>query len=67
MVMEKVSLLELRDRKNCPMRHPSGNCTVAGGFCTAVSDWLCDALHCAYDKGEYHALLKMKERKEDKE
>ena len=25
-------------RKDCPMRHENGNCTVAGGFCTAVND-----------------------------
>ena len=39
-------------RINCPMRHPdNGNCTVAGGFCTAVSDPICEALHNAYDCG----------------
>ena len=40
------------DRKDCPMRHQSnGNCLVCGGFCTAVNDAICDALHQAYDKG----------------
>lgn len=39
-------------RINCPMRHPdNGNCLVAGGFCTAVSDPICEALHNAYDCG----------------
>ena len=47
-------------RKNCPMRHQNGNCTVAGGFCTAVNDPICDALHCAYDIGGCHALAKAK-------
>lgn len=41
------------ERKNCPMRHPNnGNCTVAGGFCTAVADPICEALHNAYDCGQ---------------
>ena len=38
-------------RKNCPMRHENGNCLVAGGFCTAVNDPICEALHNAYDTG----------------
>lgn len=44
--------IRLIDRKDCPMRHPdNGNCTVAGGFCTAVNDPICEALHNAYDCG----------------
>lgn len=39
------------DRSECPMRHENGNCTVAGGFCTAVNDPICEALHNAYDCG----------------
>ncbi|MBQ8830835.1 MAG: DUF551 domain-containing protein [Oscillospiraceae bacterium] len=35
-------------RKDCPMRHENGNCLVAGGFCTAVNDPICEALHNAY-------------------
>lgn len=39
-------------RVNCPMRHPdNGNCTVVGGFCTAVNDTICEAMHNAYDCG----------------
>lgn len=38
-------------RKNCPMRHENGNCTAAGGFCTAVNDTICEGLHNAYDCG----------------
>ena len=38
-------------RKDCPMRHENGNCTVAGGFCTAVNDPICEALHNAFDCG----------------
>ena len=43
-------------RKDCPMRHENGNCTVAGGFCTAVSDSICEALHNAFDCGHLYAL-----------
>ena len=39
-------------RRDCPMRHENGNCTVAGGFCTAVNDQICEALHNAYDCGQ---------------
>lgn len=36
-------------RINCPMRHfDTGNCLPAGGFCTAVNDTICEALHNAY-------------------
>lgn len=44
-------------RINCPMRHENGNCLVCGGFCTSVSDPICEALHrayeCGYQKGLY--------------
>ena len=41
-------------RKDCPMRHSdNGNCLPAGGFCTAVSDPICKALHNAYSCGWY--------------
>ena len=43
-------------RKDCPMRHENGNCTVAGGFCTAVNDPVCEALHNAFDCGHRSAL-----------
>lgn len=37
---------------DCPMRHPdNGNCLPAGGFCTAVNELICAALHSAYDLG----------------
>lgn len=39
------------DRKNCPMRHRNGNCLPCGGFCTAVNNEICDALHNAYQSG----------------
>ena len=38
-------------REDCPMRHENGNCLPIGGFCTAVNDAICDALHQAYGKG----------------
>ena len=40
------------ERENCPMRHENGNCMPAGGFCTAVNDEICEALHNAYICGE---------------
>lgn len=43
-------------RKDCPMRHENGNCTVAGGFCTAVNDPICEDLHNAFDCGYRSAL-----------
>ena len=40
-------------RINCPMRHSdNGNCLPAGGFCTAVNDPICEALHNAFNSGE---------------
>ena len=47
-------------RKGCPMRHENGNCTVAGGFCTAVNDQICEALHNAFDCG-YRSALRQQE------
>lgn len=38
-------------RKDCPMRHENGNCLPCGGFCTAVNDPICEALHNAYRDG----------------
>ena len=43
-------------RKDCPMRHENGNCSVAGGFCTAVNNPICEALHNAFDCGYRSAL-----------
>ena len=39
------------NREDCVMRHENGNCLPVGGFCTAVNDAICDAVHSAYDKG----------------
>lgn len=47
-------------RKDCPMRHENGNCTVAGGFCTAVNDSICEALHNAFGCG-YRSALRQQE------
>ena len=46
--------MSLISRGDCPMRHENGNCTVAGGFCTAVNDPICEALHNAYECGRQH-------------
>ena len=48
-------MARLIERGECPMRHENGNCTVAGGFCTAVNDPICDALHNAYACGKHAA------------
>lgn len=45
-------------RKDCPMRHENGNCTVIGGFCTAVNDPICEGLRNAYDSGYRAAALR---------
>ena len=43
-----------QNRIRCPMRHKeNGNCLPLGGFCTSVSDEICDALHNAYMRGRY--------------
>ena len=40
------------NRKDCPLRHKrNGNCLPCGGFCTAVNDAICEAIHQAYDHG----------------
>lgn len=43
------------NRTKCNMRHINGNCLPAGGFCTAVNDAICEALHNAYDEGWMNA------------
>lgn len=52
-------------RKGCPMRHENGNCTVAGGFCTAVNDPICEALHSAFDCG-YRSATRARQEVESK-
>ena len=52
-------------RKGCPMRHENGNCTVAGGFCTAVNDPICEALHSAFDCG-YRSAIRARQEVESK-
>jgi hypothetical protein len=34
------------------MRHENGNCLPSGGFCTAVNDPICEAMHNAYYMGK---------------
>lgn len=50
------------NRTGCKMRHENGNCTVAGGFCTAVNDPICEALHNAYDCGYTEAIHRVQEK-----
>lgn len=64
MVIEEENKVvnNIEERKDCPMRHESGNCLVIGGFCVdAVSDEICHALHQAYEKGLRDGAEKMKE------
>ena len=51
-------------RADCPMRHENGNCLVTGGFCTAVNDQICAALHTAYEYGFYDATYERREKRE---
>ena len=51
--------------KDCPMRHENGNCTVIGGFCTAVNDPICEGLHSAYDSGYRAADLSAQQEREN--
>ena len=46
------------------MRHENGNCTVAGGFCTAVNDPVCEALHNAFNCG-YRSAIRQQEHFRD--
>ena len=52
------------ERGDCPMRHENGNCTAAGGFCTAVNDPICEALHNAFDCGKTSVLRKIAKGKQ---
>lgn len=45
-------------RKDCPMRCSIGNCTPCGGFCSAVNDPICEAMHNAYNVGWNDAILR---------
>ena len=52
-------------RMDCLMRHENGNCTVIGGFCTAVNDSICEGLHSAYDSGYRAAALRANQEREN--
>jgi hypothetical protein len=47
-------------RTDCKMRHENGNCLPCGGFCTAVSNEICHALHNAYNHGfnDCHEIIR---------
>lgn len=47
-------------RADCKMRHENGNCLPCGGFCTAVSNEICHALHNAYNHGftDCHEIIR---------
>ena len=46
-------------RKDCPIRLGNGNCLCVGGFCTAVSDEICDAVRSAYEVGLGDGRIKL--------
>ena len=49
---ESDSEEKLEMRRECPMRNANnGNCGPVGGFCTAVNDVICEAVHNAYGCG----------------
>lgn len=54
-------------RVNCKMRHENGNCLPCGGFCTAVSNGVCCALHNAYNHGFFdcHEIIQKGKTKTD--
>ena len=52
-------------RNGCPMRHENGNCTVIGGFCTAVNNPICEGLHNAYDNGYRDSALRAQQEREN--
>ena len=52
-------------RNDCQMRHENGNCTVIGGFCTAVNDPICEGLHSAYDSGYRAAAIRAQQEREN--
>lgn len=54
-------------RADCPMRHESGNCMPAGGFCTAVNDPICDALQNAYRQGHFDCAVELVQKRQAEE
>lgn len=57
----------MAERENCPMRHENGNCLPCGGFCLAVNDLICEAMHNAYYKGFRNAVVERKKPEPQKE
>lgn len=43
--------MDIELRTHCPMRNQMGNCLPCGGFCLAVNDEICEALHNAFEHG----------------
>ena len=62
-----VAVVMRPNRKDCPMRHKNGNCLPAGGFCTAVNDSICEALHNAYECGKSDLIDEYKKFMADKQ
>lgn len=50
---------ETKDMVNCPIHCPDNNkCVCLGCSCDIVSDEICKALRCAYDRGCYDGAFK---------
>ena len=44
---------------DCRMRSANGNCRPMGGFCTSVSEEICEALQNAYDTGRNDIIIEI--------
>jgi hypothetical protein len=65
MLSNTLDYINMDLRVDCKMRHENGNCLPCGGFCTAVSNEICYALHNAYNRGftDCHKIIR-KSKKE---
>ena len=60
MLNNTLDYINMDLRQDCKMRHENGNCLPCGGFCTAVSNEICCALHNAYNHGfnDCHEIIR---------
>jgi hypothetical protein len=60
MLNNSIDYINMDLREDCKMRHENGNCLPCGGFCTAVSNEICCAMHNAYNHGfnDCHDVIK---------
>lgn len=64
-MMQTMLNINLDLREDCKMRHENGNCLPCGGFCTAVNNEICHALHNAYNHGfvDCHEMIRKGKKK----